>query len=89
MTAARTTQGLGATLSRALALLTIVGLGLVCAAVYLGIAVTLSQRQDETLEQKQAAVIHLLSERGANHGAAELPHLLGDVLAGHTELSLR
>lgn len=83
------TRSLGARLSRGLALLTIIGLGLVCAAVYVVIAVTLSQRQDETLDQKQAAVTHLLTERGAGHSVAELQHLLSDVLAGHTELSLR
>lgn len=86
--AMRATRSLGARLSRGLALLTIIGLGLVCAAVYLVIAVTLSQRQDETLDQKQAAVTHLLTERGAGHSVAELQHLLSDVLAGHTELSL-
>lgn len=85
----RATRSLGARLSRGLALLTIIGLGVVCAAVYVVIAVTLSQRQDETLDQKQAAVTHLLTERGAGHSVAELQHLLSDVLAGHTELSLR
>lgn len=89
MTAVRTAPGLGARLSRSLALLTVVGLGLVCAAVYAVIALTLLQRQDETLDQKQAAIAQLLGERGTRHSVAEVQHLLGDVLAGHAELSLR
>ena len=51
----RTTAGsLRGRLSRWLALQTMLGLGLVCAAVYVVITVTLSQRQDETLTQKQS-----------------------------------
>jgi two-component system heavy metal sensor histidine kinase CusS len=89
VTTVRTAPGLGARLSRSLALLTGVGLGLVCAAVYAVIALTLLQRQDETLDQKQAAIAQLLGERGPGHSVAELQHLLSDVLAGHAELSLR
>lgn len=89
MTTVRTAPGLGARLSRSLALLTGVGLGLVCAAVYAVIALTLLQRQDETLDQKQAAIAQLLGERGPGHSVAELQHLLSDLLAGHAELSLR
>jgi len=49
-------------LSRWLALQTLIGLGLVCSAVYLVTATTLSNRQNETLDQKAAMVQHLLSE---------------------------
>jgi len=80
---------LRARLSLWLALQTMLGLGLVCAAVYVVIALTLSRRQDETLAQKQATVEHLLAEGRGSHTAAELRHLLDDVLAGHDELSLR
>jgi two-component system heavy metal sensor histidine kinase CusS len=72
-----------------LAVLTVIGLGLVSAAVYAVLALTLLQRQDETLDQKQAAIAQLLGERGPGHSVAELQHLLSDVLAGHAELSLR
>ncbi|MCU7371262.1 heavy metal sensor histidine kinase [Paucibacter sp. O1-1] len=83
------TASLRGRLSRWLALQTMLGLGLVCAAVYVVIAVTLSQRQDETLVQKQAAVEHLLSEGRGAHDLAGVRHLLKDFLAGHDELSLR
>lgn len=62
---------------------------LVCAAVYVVIAVTLSQRQDETLTQKQVAVEHLLTEGRGAHDLAGVRHLLKDFLAGDDELSLR
>ncbi|MBA4342296.1 MAG: two-component sensor histidine kinase [Methylibium sp.] len=65
------------------------GLGLVCAAVYVVIAATLSQRQDDTLQQKQAAVEHLLTEGRGAHDMAGVRHLLKDFLAGHDELSIR
>ncbi|UDF37845.1 UNVERIFIED_ORG: heavy metal sensor histidine kinase (plasmid) [Shinella sp. XGS7] len=76
-------------LSRWLALQTMLGLGLVCAAVYVVIAATLSERQDETLTQKQVAVEHLLTEGRGAHDMAGVRHLLKDFLAGHDELSLR
>lgn len=76
-------------LSRWLALQTMLGLGLVCAAVYMVIAATLSQRQDETLKQKQTAVEHLLTEGRGAHDMAGVRHLMKDFLAGHDELSLR
>lgn len=86
----RTTAGsLRGRLSRWLALQTMLGLGLVCAAVYVVITVTLSQRQDETLTQKQVAVEHLLTEGRGAHDLAGVRHLLKDFLAGHDELSLR
>jgi two-component system, OmpR family, heavy metal sensor histidine kinase CusS len=89
VTAPRAAPGLGADLSRRLALLTVVGLGLVCAAVYAVIALTLAQRQDDTLDQKQAAITQLLGERAHGHSPAELEHLLGDMLAGHSDMSLQ
>ncbi len=88
MPAASTSDSLRGRLSRWLALQTMLGLGLVCAAVYVVIALTLSQRQDDTLAQKQAAVEHLLSEGRLTDGLASLRHLLKDFLAGHEELSL-
>jgi len=89
VSAASMTASLRGRLSRWLALQTMLGLGLVCAAVYVVIAVTLSQRQDETLTQKQAAVEHLLTEARGTHDLTGVRHLLQDFLAGHDELSLR
>lgn len=83
------TASLRGRLSLWLALQTMLGLGLVCAAVYVVIALTLSQRQDETLTQKQVAVEHLLTEGRGAHDLAGVRHLLKDFLAGHDELSLR
>lgn len=89
MSKATPSASLRGRLSRWLALQTMLGLGLVCAAVYVVIAVTLSQRQDETLTQKQVAVEHLLTEGRGAHDLAGVRHLLKDFLAGHDELSLR
>lgn len=89
MSEAATTASLRGRLSLWLALQTMLCLGLVCAAVYVVIAVTLSQRQDETLTQKQVAVEHLLTEGRGAHDLAGVRHLLKDFLAGHDELSLR
>lgn len=82
-------NGLGSTLSKWLAIQTFVGLGIICVSVYLTIAVVLSQRQDTTLDQKQAAVSSLLTEEDRQHTREELRHLLRDVLAGHAELTLQ
>ncbi|OWQ84432.1 two-component sensor histidine kinase [Roseateles aquatilis] len=75
-------------LSRWLALQTMLGLGLVCTVVYLVIALTLSQRQDEILAQKRMAVQGLLTEARGAHEEADVQHLLNDFLAGHDDLSL-
>lgn len=76
-------------LARALALQTIVGLGLVCVAVYLVIALTLASRQREALDHKQTSIEHLLREGRDMHAPAALTHMLNDFLTGHEELSLR
>lgn len=80
---------LGKRLSRTLALLSMLGLGLVCVAVYWTIAVKLATRQQESLAHKQATVQHLLIEGRQAHSREALVHMLGDFLAGHEELSLR
>lgn len=72
-----------------LALQTFVGLSLVCAAVYMVTAMTLSQRQDETLDQKMTMVRHLLTEARAAPDLEALKHQLNDFLAGHEELTLQ
>lgn len=75
-------------LSRWLALQTLIGLGLVCAAVYIVTATTLSNRQNETLDQKAAMVQHLLQEGRTSLVDKGLQHQLNDFLAGHEELTL-
>lgn len=76
-------------LAKALALQTIVGLGLVCIAVYLVISITLTERQIDTLDHKQTAIEHLLQESRGKHSPEALTHMLNDFLTGHDELSLR
>lgn len=76
-------------LARALALQTIVGLGFVCIAVYFVISVTLSERQQDTLDHKKTAIEHLLSESRGVHSPEALNHMLNDFVTGHDELSLR
>lgn len=79
---------LRAKLSRQFALQTLVGLSLVCGAVYLVISLTLSSRQDDTLLKKRAAVQRLLAEGQEVHDIPGIKHLLSDFLAGHDDLSL-
>lgn len=79
---------LRARLSRQFALQTMVGLSLVCGAVYLVISLTLSNRQDETLLMKRATVQRLLIEGREVHDIPGIRHLLNDFLAGHDDLSL-
>lgn len=76
-------------LAGTLALQTIIGLGLVCIAVYLVISMTLTDRQRDTLNHKQTAIEHLLQESRDVHSPDGLTHMLSDFLAGHDELSLR
>ncbi|WP_019042598.1 heavy metal sensor histidine kinase [Comamonas testosteroni] len=76
-------------LARVLALQTIVGLGLVCIAVYLVISITLTERQQDTLDHKQTAIENLLKQGRALHSSEAIKHLLKDYLTGHDELSLK
>ena len=80
---------LGKRLSRALALQTMLGLGLVCVAVYWGSLLAVLQRQQDNLDHKQAALQHLLQEGRASHTPGVMMHMLSDFLTGHDELSLR
>ncbi|MFN3302125.1 MAG: heavy metal sensor histidine kinase [Roseateles sp.] len=79
---------LRARLSRQFAVQTMLGLGLVCGAVYLVIVLTLAARQDETLVMKRAAVERLLTEGEELHDIPSIKHLLSDFLAGHDDVSL-
>lgn len=84
---ASTLPSLRARLSRQFALQTMIGLGLVCGAVYLVIAITLSNRQDDTLTKKRTTVQRLLGEARDAHDVPAIKHLLSDFLAGHDDLS--
>lgn len=88
MTTSATLPSLRGRLSRHFALQSMLGLSLVCGAVYLVIALTLSNRQDETLQQKRATVMRLLSEARDAHDVPAIKHLLSDFLAGHDDLSV-
>ena len=71
-----------------LALQSFAGLGVVCLAVYLVTEFNFRDRQEETLEQKENVIRHLLGD-GKEHGDAEdLAHKLDDFLVGHGDLSL-
>lgn len=76
-------------LSSWLAVQAALGLGLVSVVVYVVIAWTLSERQDEILAQKREAVQRLLGQAGDAADISQVRHLLKDFLAGHAELSLR
>jgi two-component system heavy metal sensor histidine kinase CusS len=84
-----TTASLRGRLSRWLALQTMLGLGLVCVVVYVLFALTVSERQDEALSQKQNTVEHLLAGSDGERDLADVRQVLGSFLAGHDELSLR
>lgn len=80
---------LGKRLSRALALQTMLGLGLVCVAVYWGSLLALTLRQQESLEQKQTTVTHLLQQDRDSHSPGAMQHMLSDFLTGHEDMSIR
>jgi two-component system heavy metal sensor histidine kinase CusS len=50
---------------------------------------TLEERQQETLDHKQQAVLHLMTEGRSAHADKGPDHMLDDFLTGHDELSLR
>ncbi len=80
---------LGRRLSRWLALLSMLGLGAVSVAVYLVFDTTLTARQKDMLDQKQQALIHVLSDNSIEHKDKSLEHMLTDFLAGHADYAIR
>jgi two-component system heavy metal sensor histidine kinase CusS len=76
-------------LSRSLALQTMLGLGLVCVAVYWGSWLALAQRQQESLEQKQVTVTHLLQQARANRRVQHAAHVVRLSPTGHEDMSIR
>lgn len=71
-----------------LAAQSLAGLGGVCLVVYLVTAMNMSERQAETLAQKETIVRHLLGT--GEHAARETPqaHPLSDFLIGHEDFRL-
>lgn len=80
---------LGGRLSRWLALQSLLGLALVCLAVYAATAMGFQARQAERLQQKQTQVHHLLAEAAAGLDEATLRHKLDDFLVGQQDLRLQ
>ena len=76
-------------LSRWLALLTMLGLGVVSIVVYLVFDTTLAARQKEMLDEKQQALMHVLADDSIEHKDKSLDHMLTDFLAGHADYSIR
>lgn len=81
-------HSLRARLSLWLAAQSLVGLGIVCLVVYLVTAHNLSQRQVETLAQKEAIVRHLLSNIDEHAKESSQEHPLSDFLIGHEDFRL-
>ena len=80
---------LGQRLSWWLACQTFLGLSFICSAIYMVTAITLSQRQDETLDQKVLMVQHVLKDADALRDVDALKHELDDSITGHDEIALR
>jgi two-component system heavy metal sensor histidine kinase CusS len=81
-------RSLRARLSLWLAVQSFVGLGVVCLVVYLVTAHNLSERQIETLAQKEAIVRHLLSNIDEHAKESSQEHPLSDFLIGHEDFRL-
>ena len=88
MNTAATVPHLGKYLFRWLAILTMLGLGAVSLAVYLVFDHTLSVRQQEMLDQKQASLTHVLADDLQEHRTNSLQHMLRDFLAGHGDYAV-
>ncbi|WP_084267666.1 heavy metal sensor histidine kinase [Azohydromonas lata] len=71
------------------AIQSLMGLALVAMGVYLATAWSLSIREQETLEQRQAVVEHLIEEAAANADPATLRHKLDDFFVGTPGIGLR
>lgn len=83
------TGSLGRRLSYWLALQSLAGLVVVCAAVYGATQLAFQNRQVEALAQKRIQLQHLVVEAARDGDMQALKHKLDDFLIGHEELSLR
>jgi len=87
MSAVRT-GSLGRRLSLWLALQSLCGFMVVCAAVYMDARSNLADRQIEALAGKRAQIGHLVAESYGDDNLAGLKHKLDDLFVGHDEVSL-
>ncbi|MDO8772197.1 MAG: heavy metal sensor histidine kinase [Burkholderiaceae bacterium] len=71
-----------------LALQSFAGLGLVCLVVYLVTESNFRDRQEETLEQKETVIRHLLVDGKEHTDSEKITHKLDDFLVGHGDLAL-
>jgi two-component system heavy metal sensor histidine kinase CusS len=79
---------LGRRLSYWLALQSLVGLVVVCAAVYGATHLGFQSRQAEEMVQKQVQLRHLLAEAARDGDVATLKHKLDDFFVGHPDMEL-
>ena len=79
---------LGRRLSYWLALQSLAGLVVVCAAVYGATHLGFQARQSEELVQKQVQLRHLLAESSHDGDVATLKHKLDDFFVGHPDIAL-
>ena len=79
---------LGRRLSYWLALQSLAGLVVVCAAVYGATHLGFQARQSEQLVQKQVQLRHLLAESSHDGDVATLKHKLDDFFIGHPDMAL-
>lgn len=79
---------LGRRLSYWLALQSLAGLVMVCAAVYGATHLGFRARQSEQLVQKQAQLRHLLAESSHDRDVETLKHKLDDFFIGHPAMAL-
>lgn len=79
---------LGRRLSYWLALQSLAGLVVVCAAVYGATHLGFQARQSEELVQKQLQLRHLLAESSHEGDVATLKHKLDDFFIGHPDMAL-
>lgn len=70
------------------ALQTLIGLSLLCAAVYGVTAWNFQQKAQEELDQQARLAFHLLNEPGPGGDALSLQHKLEDYLSSHRNVSL-
>ena len=75
-------------LSRWLAMLTFLGLGGVCLAVYYATNLNLQTRQEALLQQKMEVIRHLVDENAATGDSTTLRHKLSDFFYGRPDFSL-
>lgn len=75
-------------LSLWLALQTLIGLSVLCAAVYGVTAWNFRQKAQEELDQQARLTFHLLNERGQGGGALSMQHKLEDYFSSHGNVSV-